>query len=98
MQIGPQLKAARMAKGLSLRGLASAAGVSPSLLCDIEKGQANPSVATLFQIAEALQMPMTALFSAPEATAATEKPPESHTGESHTGESHTVKSHTVTPS
>ena len=42
--------------------LARAAGISPSLLSQIERGRSRPSVSTLFAIAEALQVPVDSFF------------------------------------
>lgn len=61
-RIGLRLRAAREAKELSLRGLASSIDVSASLLSQIENGQANPSVDTLFALSEALAVPVAYFF------------------------------------
>ena len=37
-------------------------GVSPSLISQIERGQSQPSVATLFALAESLEVPVDAFF------------------------------------
>ena len=37
-------------------------GVSPSLISQIERGQSQPSVATLFALAESLDVPVDAFF------------------------------------
>jgi transcriptional regulator with XRE-family HTH domain len=63
-QIGTQLRALRLAAGLTLRTLASRAGVTASLLSQIETGRAHPSVQTLFSLAESLGVPVADLFSA----------------------------------
>jgi transcriptional regulator with XRE-family HTH domain len=42
--------------------LARRAGVSPSLISQMERGQSLPSVSTLFAIAEALDVPVDAFF------------------------------------
>jgi transcriptional regulator with XRE-family HTH domain len=44
-------------------------GVSPSLIGQIERGQSQPSVATLFALAEALEVPVDAFFARDEASA-----------------------------
>ena len=49
-QIGDQLRERRRERGLSLRDLADRLGVSPSLISQIERGRANPSVSTLYSI------------------------------------------------
>jgi transcriptional regulator with XRE-family HTH domain len=52
--IGEKLEMERKRQDLTLRELAARAGVSASLLCSIEKGRVNPSVATLFGVSTAL--------------------------------------------
>lgn len=52
--MGDRLRAARLARGLSLRGLAERLGVSPSLISQVETGRAKPSVSTLYAIANEL--------------------------------------------
>lgn len=54
-QIGEQLRVLRRERGLSLRDLADRLGVSPSLISQIERGRANPSVSTLYAIAAELE-------------------------------------------
>src|SRR5258707_15830934 len=60
--VGERLKVARSEQGLNLRELASRAGVSASLLSQIESGKVTPSSASLFQIANALELPIHAFF------------------------------------
>jgi transcriptional regulator with XRE-family HTH domain len=48
--------------GLSLRGLASASGVSSSMISDIERGAKSPTVSTLAALADALGVPLSALI------------------------------------
>lgn len=55
-EIGPRLRAAREEKGLSLRSLASAIGVSPSLLSQVETGKTKPSVSTLYALVSQLDI------------------------------------------
>ncbi len=52
--IGPRARALRTARGVGLRELARRVGVTPSLLSQIERGGVNPSVGTLFRLAEEL--------------------------------------------
>jgi transcriptional regulator with XRE-family HTH domain len=52
--IGARLRSARERTGWSLRSVASAVGVSPSLLSQVETGKTNPSVSTLFALIEYL--------------------------------------------
>jgi transcriptional regulator with XRE-family HTH domain len=53
-EVGERLRSRRRARGLSLRELAERLGVSPSLISQIERGRARPSVSTLFAIATEL--------------------------------------------
>ncbi|NUT57563.1 MAG: helix-turn-helix domain-containing protein [Agromyces sp.] len=52
--IGERLRDARLRQGLSLRGLAKALGVSPSLISQVETGKTQPSVSTLYAIVSQL--------------------------------------------
>ncbi|TYL54425.1 helix-turn-helix domain-containing protein [Agromyces mariniharenae] len=52
--IGERLRDARLRQGLSLRGLAKALGVSPSLISQVETGKTQPSVSTLYAIVSLL--------------------------------------------
>lgn len=47
---------------MSLWGLARAAGVSPSLVSQIERGKANPSIAALYALVSVLRVSMDELF------------------------------------
>ena len=55
-QIGGHLRARRQQLGLSLRELADRLGVSASLISQIERGLANPSVSTLYAIVAELEI------------------------------------------
>jgi transcriptional regulator with XRE-family HTH domain len=60
--LGAKLKAAREAKGISLRGLARSVNVSPSLVSQIERGLAMPSVGTLYAVVTTLDLGLDELF------------------------------------
>ena len=60
--IGEQLRARRHARGLSLRELADRLGVSPSLISQIERGRANPSVSTLYAMVAELDVSLDELL------------------------------------
>ncbi|MFD5092746.1 helix-turn-helix domain-containing protein [Amycolatopsis thailandensis] len=49
-RIGPALRQAREERKLSLRKVATAAGISPSLLSQVETGRSQPSVSTLYAL------------------------------------------------
>jgi transcriptional regulator with XRE-family HTH domain len=55
-RIGEQLRLRRHELGLSLRDLADRVGVSASLISQIERGRANPSVSTLYALVAELDM------------------------------------------
>jgi transcriptional regulator with XRE-family HTH domain len=61
-EIGEQLRARRHALGLSLRGLADRLRVSPSLISQIERGRANPSVSTLCALVAELDISLDELL------------------------------------
>lgn len=60
--LGNRLRELRRQQGLSLRALAEKSGLSANTLSLIENGKTSPSVATLQQIALALNIPITAFF------------------------------------
>ena len=60
--MGERLRAARAARGLSLRELAGRLAVSPSLISQIETGRSNPSVSTLYAIADELDVSLDELL------------------------------------
>ncbi|MBB3182235.1 helix-turn-helix domain-containing protein [Variovorax sp. Sphag1AA] len=63
--LGKRLFELRQAKGLSLRALANAAGVSATLLSQIEREVTQPSLATLRALSSVFNEPMDALFQDP---------------------------------
>ncbi|BAK65862.1 MULTISPECIES: helix-turn-helix domain-containing protein [Sphingobium] len=52
--IGPRLRDLRKEHGMTLDTLSAASGVSRSMLSQIERGQANPTVATVWHLSQAL--------------------------------------------
>ena len=50
VRLGQAIRAAREARGLSLRELARRVNVSASFVSQVERGQANPSVGTLYAV------------------------------------------------
>lgn len=48
--LGAELRKVRVGKKLSLRAVAAAVGISPSLLSQVETGKTHPSVSTLYAI------------------------------------------------
>jgi transcriptional regulator with XRE-family HTH domain len=61
-EIGDRLRVARGARGLSLRALADRLGVSPSLISQVERGLAKPSVNTLYAMARELEVSLDELL------------------------------------
>jgi len=57
-----QIHTARLSKGLSLRELGRRAGVSASLLSQIENGKSDPSVSTLYALVAELELSFDALL------------------------------------
>src|SRR5205823_3055121 len=60
--LGTRIRAARMRRELSVAELAASAGVSKSLISQIERGIAAPSIDTVRRLASALQVPVFSLF------------------------------------
>lgn len=54
LAIGPRLHQLRKEQGLTLDALAAVSGVSRSVLSQIERGQANPTLATVWHLSRAL--------------------------------------------
>lgn len=61
-ELGARLRLARKHAGESVRGLARRAGVSPSLVSQIELGRVQPSVGTLYTISNLLGLSLDDLF------------------------------------
>jgi XRE family transcriptional regulator, regulator of sulfur utilization len=64
-RVGDTLAALRQAQSLSLDELSRKAGVSKSMLSQIERGQANPTVAVVWRLANALGVPIAELLGNP---------------------------------
>jgi transcriptional regulator with XRE-family HTH domain len=65
LDLGRRIRRFREDRGLSLRALAQAAGVSESFLSQVERGVASPSVASLRRVAQALGESVGSLFEGP---------------------------------
>lgn len=61
-ELGRSIRALRLRRGLTLQAVAGAARVSQSLISQVERGLASPSISTLRRIAGALNVPIAALF------------------------------------
>lgn len=62
IDVGVRLRELREAHNISMRGLAAASGLSANALSMIERGKTSPSVSTLYKLADALGVPITAFF------------------------------------
>ena len=60
--IAEKLKAVRLRRGLTLKTVATAIGVSESMISQIERGQVSPSIDTLLGLAETLEVRLEYLF------------------------------------
>jgi transcriptional regulator with XRE-family HTH domain len=63
--LGERLREKRLGNGLSLRALAAAARVSPSLVSGVERGVVQPSISSLQKLSAALGTTVTALVATP---------------------------------
>jgi transcriptional regulator with XRE-family HTH domain len=73
--LGVRLKRARQKSGLSLREVARQLGVSPSFVSQMENGKSTPSVATLYSMAQLLDVSIDELFSGEHVDAAGDPDP-----------------------
>lgn len=62
IDVGSRLRQLRQERGKSMRALARASGLSTNALSMIERARTSPSVSTLYKIADALDVPITAFF------------------------------------
>ena len=62
VNVGGRLRVLREERGLSIRALARASGISANALSVIERGKSSPSVSTLYKVTDALGVPITSLF------------------------------------
>ncbi|NRI65369.1 XRE family transcriptional regulator [Rhodococcus sp. ACPA4] len=63
--IGAKLRELRSAQGMTLRGLASETGLSPTLLSQVERGVTEPSLKTLRALATVFGQSVSTLFEEP---------------------------------
>jgi transcriptional regulator with XRE-family HTH domain len=62
LQLGSRIRALRQARRLTLRALASRAGVTESFLSQVERDVTNPSIASVQRIARGLDLSVGQLF------------------------------------
>ncbi|HET6255883.1 MAG TPA: helix-turn-helix transcriptional regulator [Puia sp.] len=61
-KIGKRLREVRIEKGFSISGLADQADIDRSNLSRIENGAVDPSISTLYILADALDIPIAELL------------------------------------
>jgi transcriptional regulator with XRE-family HTH domain len=64
IDVASSLRELREARGISMRTLATKSGLSANALSMIERGKTSPSVSTLYKLADALGISITAFFGA----------------------------------
>lgn len=64
-RLGVNIRAARVRRGLSVRRVARAVGLSASLISQIEIGKTHPSISTLYALAEFLEVSADELLGLP---------------------------------
>lgn len=62
INVGQRLRALREERDISMRELARRSGLSANALSMIERGLTSPSVSTLTKLADAMEVPITAMF------------------------------------
>jgi len=62
MDVGGRLRHLRQERDKSMRALARESSLSANALSMIERGRTSPSVSTLYKLADALEVPITAFF------------------------------------
>jgi transcriptional regulator with XRE-family HTH domain len=62
LELGHVIRTLRLERSLTLTAVAQAAGLSASLISQVERGLATPSISALRRIAGALNVPIAALF------------------------------------
>jgi DNA-binding XRE family transcriptional regulator len=67
VHLGARLRDVRLRSGLSLREVARQLGVSPSFVSQLENGKSQPSVATLYSLAQLLEVSIDELFAVEQA-------------------------------
>ena len=65
LRLGAQIRDLRGERGLTLEGLAEAAGVSRAMLSRIERGESSPTAQLLNKVCDGLGITLSALFAEP---------------------------------
>lgn len=66
-RVGQQLQRLRLDRKLTLEGLSRSAGVSKSMLSEIERNRANPTIAVVWRLTNALGVSLDSLFASQKA-------------------------------
>lgn len=74
LEVGRRIHQLRTSAGISLGELATASGLGKGTLSELERGQRNPTLDTLFSVATALSVPLTAVLFGQAAGAASAGP------------------------
>jgi transcriptional regulator with XRE-family HTH domain len=69
VNVGKRIRQLRLGVGLSVRALAAETGFSPSLISQVERGHAMPSIGSLERIAMVLGVSLSTFFAEPETNA-----------------------------
>ena len=77
-EVGASLQRLRLARGLTLEDLSRMAGVSKSMLSQIEREKANPTIAITWRLANALGVPLGELLAGPQRSVETIRVLEAH--------------------
>ncbi|AXI99674.1 DNA-binding transcriptional regulator, XRE-family HTH domain [Cyclonatronum proteinivorum] len=64
-EVGDAIRRQRVLLGVTQPDLAEIAGVSVNTLCNIERGQANPTLKVLLQLAEVLGLELKLMIKSP---------------------------------
>ncbi|AKL94667.1 transcriptional regulator [Clostridium aceticum] len=64
--VGENIRKVRNSRNLTIEKLAEVTGVSKSMLGQIERGDANPTITTVWKIANGLKVPFSVLIQLPE--------------------------------
>ena len=64
-EVGSRVRRRRQQRALTIKQLAGESGLSERFVAELEAGRANISVVNLSQVADALEVPLTALFALP---------------------------------
>ena len=97
LDLGSELRKIRESKKLSLRSVATAVGVSPSLLSQVETGKTQPSVSTLYALVNHLGVSLDGLMGQHRPSAAEQAPVKNHNHGSSNGSNGVVQRATNNP-